>query len=131
MTDKNDKVGFCRPPRHTQFPPGHSGNLKGRPKGVMSLKRALEAQLAKSIEITEQGHKVTVSGLEALAKVLVANALSKDPKLHTYAVDTITKLLGANDAVEERKDPANDHDLLESYERYVVARAKRTGGDHE
>jgi hypothetical protein len=131
MSGDNDQVGYRRPPRHTQFRPGQSGNPKGRPKAVMSLKRAIEAQLAESITIGEQGRRVVVSGLEALAKVLVANALGKDPKLHAYAVDTITRLLSANDGVEEQKDTANDRELLASYEQYVVARAKRSeGGGH-
>jgi hypothetical protein len=29
----NYHVGYGRPPRHTQFKPGRSGNPAGRPKG--------------------------------------------------------------------------------------------------
>jgi uncharacterized protein DUF5681 len=133
MTERiDDKVGYGRPPRHTQFKPGQSGNPKGRPPMAVSLKRAVEAQLAKSLEITEQGRRVTVSGLDALAKILVANALGKDPKLHAFAVETLMKILGSSDGRgEEQKDPANDRDLLVSYEQYVLARAQRsTGGDN-
>jgi hypothetical protein len=37
MTDAaepNEKVGYKRPPRHTRFQPGVSGNPRGRQKGV-------------------------------------------------------------------------------------------------
>jgi hypothetical protein len=27
----NNEVGYKKPPKHTQFPPGKSGNPKGRP----------------------------------------------------------------------------------------------------
>ena len=30
----NDEVGYRRPPKASQFPPGRSGNPKGRPKGA-------------------------------------------------------------------------------------------------
>ena len=29
---RNYEVGHCKPPKHTQFKPGQSGNPKGRPK---------------------------------------------------------------------------------------------------
>lgn len=28
------EVGYGKPPKHSQFKPGHSGNRKGRPKGA-------------------------------------------------------------------------------------------------
>ena len=30
-------IGFCKPPRHSQYKPGQSGYLKGRPKGAREL----------------------------------------------------------------------------------------------
>ena len=40
MESKNDdgRVGFKRPPKHTRFKPGQSGNPKGRAKHVRNLK---------------------------------------------------------------------------------------------
>jgi hypothetical protein len=32
------EVGNCRPPKHSQFKKGASGNLKGRPKGSINLR---------------------------------------------------------------------------------------------
>jgi hypothetical protein len=35
--DVEYKIGFRRPPKHSQFRPGSSGNPKGRPRGSRSL----------------------------------------------------------------------------------------------
>jgi hypothetical protein len=35
MADDGDsRVGYKRPPQHSKFKPGQSGNPKGRPKGA-------------------------------------------------------------------------------------------------
>ena len=41
------EVGYGRPPRHSQFRPGESGNPGGRPKGRRSFKMDVAAALDK------------------------------------------------------------------------------------
>ena len=36
--DESDKVGYGKPPLHSRFTRGQSGNPKGRPKGVRNFK---------------------------------------------------------------------------------------------
>ena len=31
--DGDDSIGYGKPPMHTRFKPGQSGNVKGRPRG--------------------------------------------------------------------------------------------------
>jgi hypothetical protein len=38
------QVGYGKPPKHTQFKPGKSGNPQGRPKGTKNLKTDLIAE---------------------------------------------------------------------------------------
>jgi hypothetical protein len=75
-----DAVGYGHPPRHTRFQPGRSGNLKGRPKGAISLAAALLLELEKLVVVTEGGKRKKLSKGEALAKQLVNRALNNDPK---------------------------------------------------
>lgn len=43
-------TGYCKPPVHTRFKPGRSGNPKGRPKGRKNLATELAEVLALSVD---------------------------------------------------------------------------------
>ena len=72
------EVGYGRPPVHTRFKPGQSGNPKGRRKGSKSPKAVLEEVLARPITILEGGRRRTVKQVEAIFMALTAKALRGD-----------------------------------------------------
>jgi hypothetical protein len=45
MPGETNKVGYGRPPKHSQFAPGRSGNLNGRPKGSKNMTTLLQEEL--------------------------------------------------------------------------------------
>src|SRR5919106_1065841 len=71
-------VGYGRPPKHTQFKKGQSGNPKGRPKGAKNLRTILNSVLDKAIKVHEEGEPRSMSRLEALCTSLYARALKGD-----------------------------------------------------
>jgi hypothetical protein len=73
-------VGYKRPPRHTQFKAGVSGNAKGRPKGALNFATVIEQELRARIEVTENGRRKRISKREAIAKQTVNRAAAGDPK---------------------------------------------------
>jgi hypothetical protein len=73
-------VGYGRPPTHSQFAKGKSGNPKGRPKGSRNFGLVIEAELNAKIPINENGKRRTISKREAVAKQLVNKAASGDAK---------------------------------------------------
>jgi hypothetical protein len=73
------EVGYGRPPVHTRFKPGQSGNPKGRPKGSKSPKAVLEEVLARPITIIEGGRRRTIKQVEAILMALAAKALRGGP----------------------------------------------------
>ena len=63
---KDDGVGFGRPPKHSRFKPGQSGNPRGRPPGVKSLSDIVRKILGQKVTITANGRTRHAPRLEAL-----------------------------------------------------------------
>lgn len=59
------RVGYCRPPRRSQFRKGCSGNPRGRPKGSLNIATLLRRTLSEKVTITENGRRKSVSKLHA------------------------------------------------------------------
>src|SRR3981189_2552554 len=59
-------VGFRRPPLHTRFKPGQSGNPSGRPKDSKSLKTLLHAILNEQISLQEGSQSRKISKAEVI-----------------------------------------------------------------
>jgi hypothetical protein len=64
--DMDDRVGYRRPPKHSRFKPGQSGNLLGRPAGVKSLSDIVRKIVTQKVTVTENGRTRRVPRLEAI-----------------------------------------------------------------
>jgi Family of unknown function (DUF5681) len=62
------EVGYCRPPVHSRFKDGESGNEKGRPKGRRNVKKELEEIVNKKFKVREgeTEHKLSLLGANVL-----------------------------------------------------------------
>lgn len=80
--DRDDEyeVGYRKPPKHSRFQPGRSGNPSGRSKGKMNLATVLARELAERVTITERGRTRTITKLEATVKQLVNSAATGNPR---------------------------------------------------
>jgi hypothetical protein len=79
-TDRPFEVGYGKPPRHTQFAKGRSGNPKGRGKGVRNFATEIQEELNTRVPITENGIRKKITKRKAVAKQLVNKAAAGDPK---------------------------------------------------
>jgi hypothetical protein len=75
-----EKVGYGRPPKHSRFKPGQSGNPRGRPKGAVGVKSILEKVLLEEHHIFERGKRRWRTMLELLLLSLRDQALAGKPK---------------------------------------------------
>ena len=117
MADEKDyPVGYKKPPVHSQFKPGQSGNPKGRPKKVgASISEAFWKELNTMVIVTENGKSRKISKLEAMAKRHSVKAINGDPKsteLYFKAIALggadaargLVDLIGALDAKHEQHE---------------------------
>lgn len=72
---KGYSVGYGKPPKHSRFKPGQSGNPKGRPKGAQSANALLQAELKRSVAITENGRAGKLSKQAVMIRNLVNKAM--------------------------------------------------------
>jgi hypothetical protein len=82
------EVGYGKPPTHTQFQPGQSGNPAGRRKGVRNLKTDVKRTLATPVKVKEGGRTRTRSTQEAALMLVREKALRSDQR----ALDRIVEL---------------------------------------
>jgi uncharacterized protein DUF5681 len=80
MAKRGYAIGKGRPPSHSRFRPGQSGNPKGRPKGALNTKTLIDQELDTKILITENGKQRKISKRQAAAKQFANKAASGDPK---------------------------------------------------
>jgi len=78
MSDNPYKVGYKKPPKHSQFRKGASGNRKGRPKGKRNMATVLTEILEEEIVIKEAGVRKRVTKLEAALKQMANKAALGD-----------------------------------------------------
>jgi Family of unknown function (DUF5681) len=73
-------VGKYRPPLHSRFKPGQSGNPKGRAKQSRNLRTIVNQVLSEDMQIREGGRLRRMCAMEALVRTLLARSFKGDPK---------------------------------------------------
>ena len=119
---KGYEVGYGKPPIHSQFQPGQSGNPAGRRKGVRNLRTDVKRMLATPVKVKEGGRMRTRSTQEA-ALMFLREKVFKD---NTRALDRFFELaVRFNDDAAEvgPAQPllADDQAILAAYVAECVA----------
>jgi hypothetical protein len=95
---KEYEVGYGKPPQHTKFKKGISGNPKGRPRGSKGANANIFCDLlAKKTTVSENGKRTKISLMEAYFWKLLMDAVHGKP----HAVKLVHSLIEKNQHLQE------------------------------
>lgn len=97
--DKDDdyEVGYGKPPKHSQFRPGQSGNPRGAKKGTRALKTDLDKALRHKVSIMLNGKRRTGTTQQITMLTLALKASTGDVRASKALTDLIIAIFGPGD----------------------------------
>jgi hypothetical protein len=108
--DADNRVGYRRPPRHSRFQPGRSGNPRGRPPGVKSLSDIVRKIVGQKVTVTENGRARRVPRLEAILLRAAGEASRGDPRALRLLLQ-LTERYGESVQIGADREVAGAEDL--------------------
>jgi len=111
------EVGYGKPPRHTRFTKGRSGNPRGRAPGAKNLKTFLIDALNELVVVTENGGRRTISKGQAIIKQLVNQSAKGDWRATKLLLDTL-------DGSEGRAEPETSESSFGAADEKVIEQLK-------
>jgi hypothetical protein len=94
--DLTNKVGYAKPPKHTRFTKGRSGNPKGRPTGSKNLATMMIEELTQPVAIVENGKRTKIPKIRAAVRQALNRAMVGDFK----ALQQIVIMVRSHDALK-------------------------------
>jgi hypothetical protein len=113
--ERDYEVGYGKPPPHTRFVKGQSGNSRGRPRGAKNMKTLLSKALNELVVVTDNGGRRKVSKREAIITQLVNRSAKADFK-------AIQILLGMIRDIESDTDPHSSNPTFTEADQQIIQR---------
>ena len=112
-------IGYGRPPKHTRFRKGQSGNPRGRPRGdtraipPVGLSQVLRKAAGRPVSMTVDGRRTRTTLAEAIIQQLLGKAAKGDHRSTKLFCDLLRLTETASDARshEEWLDLLNTEDV--------------------
>jgi hypothetical protein len=85
------KVGYKKPPQHTRFKPGQSGNPKGRRRGSENVKTMVRRTVNEKVSVREGDKTRQMTKLEAGLQAQLLKAMKGDPRGFTAMLNVVQR----------------------------------------
>jgi len=115
--ERDYEVGYGKPPRHTRFKKGQSGNPRGRPNGSNNLSTLLSEALNEPVIVAEDGGRRTISKRRAIVTQLVNRSAKGDLRALKILLDILQE-------IERRTEPASSETFFSPSDDKVIAQLK-------
>ena len=123
------EVGYGKPPKHTQFKPGYSGNKKGRLKGSANLFTAVEKLQNERVRIVHNGKQKSISVTEAILRKAGMDALNGNAKAQKIMLEKKKKNERRKEELAQRVEALREDDrtlLAETIKEYMEGNVNDT-----
>ncbi|OWK27596.1 hypothetical protein SPMU_33800 [Sphingomonas mucosissima] len=125
------EVGYKKPPKHSQFKKGQSGNRKGRPKGAKGLNTIVRNIYTKKVTVRGASGSERMSKMEAIVHKTVEKSFSGDMR----AIDKSLKLYAQcvpdePIAVAAPVESASTADM-DAHDKAILAAYRRTAREED
>jgi hypothetical protein len=102
--ERDYEVGYGKPPRHTRFRKGQSGNPRGRPKEAKNLATLLKEALNERVIVAENGGRRKITMREAIIRQLVKRSATADLRATKILLDLVRDIEGHSEEGQRDTD---------------------------
>jgi hypothetical protein len=107
------EVGYGKPPVHTRFQKGQSGNPKGRPRGRKNLSSLLNDALNGWVIVVENGRRKKITKRQAIITQLVNKSAAADLKATQIVIALLQEVEAQADvSAEQTALTEADHEII-------------------
>jgi hypothetical protein len=111
------EIGKGKPPKKYKWRPGQSGNARGRPKGAKNIATIFARELARRVQIQENGRTKVLSVKELIVRRIINSALKGEHKAIAMMIALEPQIARASTVVEMITHGISIKEAAERYER--------------
>jgi len=115
------KVGYGKPPQHSRFRTGRSGNPGGRRKGVRNLATDVKRTLKVPVKMNEGGRSRKISTQAGMLMVLREKVLKGDARALDRFIELAIRFNNEPDSELAHSLSSDDQAILEAYAKEIAA----------
>jgi Family of unknown function (DUF5681) len=130
MSEQHYVVGYKKPPQHTRFKKGQSGNPRGKVEGRKNYRTEFLEELGEKVTVSENGRARKLSKQTLVIKRMVADAVNGDARAREH----LLRLIGQIDAFESGSEltapsAAEDAEIMARFKARLIEEIKAQGGN--